>query len=135
MVYYKAKNILFVLDEDDGILSSTLSFGDKITRDDFKISLSKEKCTIMELNRKTDTLHVVCDKILEIFLSEFPKIQEKIHSHPRIKIHEIYANGPIVAFIGRSIFKVMYLGRFVNFYEGFEIDKLAFSGSNFLSAN
>lgn len=37
--------------------------------------------------------------------------------HPNIKVREIYAVGNIVAFVGRNVFKLMYMERLVDYYE------------------
>ena len=55
--------------------------------------------------------------------------------HPTIKIRTIYADGPLVAFVGRNIFRLMYLDRLVNYFEDQSMDKLIFSKDLFLSAN
>lgn len=78
---------------------------------------------------------MICDNTYAIYLQEYPKIKEKVLPHPKIKVHEIYSEGPLVAFIGRNMFKMMYLDRMVNFFEDGLVDRMIFKNNLFLSAN
>lgn len=64
-----------------------------------------------------NNLYVVCGEVSKISLRNWPKIEEKSLPHPNIKIRDIYVKGPVVAFIGRNIFRLMYLDRLVSYYQ------------------
>jgi hypothetical protein len=56
-------------------------------------------------------------------------------AHPNIKVREIYAWGNIVAFVGNSVFKLMYMDRLVDNFEDIMMDKFVFNSRFYLSVN
>lgn len=56
-------------------------------------------------------------------------------AYPNIKVREIYAWGNIVAFVGNSVFKLMYMDRLVDNFEDIMMDKFVFNSRFYLSAN
>ncbi len=43
--------------------------------------------------------------------------------------------GPLVAFVGRSVFRLMYHDRLVSYYEDQRMDKMIFKNNTFISTN
>jgi hypothetical protein len=80
-------------------------------------------------------LYVVCDVVYRLSIEKWPNIQEKILPHPNIKIREISVDGPLVAFVGKNVFRLMYFDRLVNYYKDPDMDKLIFAKNLFISAN
>ena len=82
-----------------------------------------------------DDLLVGCEDMVRISLRQWPKITEKVLAHLNIKVREIYAWDNMVAFVGRNVFKLMYLDRLVDNFEDILMDKFVFNSRFYLSAN
>ena len=56
-------------------------------------------------------------------------------THPNIKIRQIYGFGNILVFVGRNVFKLMYMERPVKYYEDRRMDKLILTEEFCIHAN
>ena len=95
--------------------------------------VKKPLCDLMYLYK--NDIYLSCDEVSKINIEKLPKVNETVLMHPNIKIREIYANGNIVAFIGRNVFKLTYMGRLVSYFEDRKMDKLLFTDKFYISAN
>ncbi len=98
-----------------------------------QVNIQKQLCSLMHLHESE--LYLSCASMYRITLDKWPRIEEKILPHPNIKVREIYADGPLVAFVGRNVFRLVYLDRLVNYFEDSSMDKLIFDKDLFISAN
>lgn len=90
----------------------------------------------MGVNSITKFLHIVCERIYELDLTAWPKINFGGSTvNPGFYVEELYNIGPFTAFIGRDAFRVMYWQRFAAYYEDENLDRLIFTDKMFISAN